>query len=142
MGKLPTFKPSRASTIRGYDPKVGAAIEERDVRRVVARLGFGHLDPASKESRVGSAGTARLDRQKNMSSGGANLQVQLNDPEDHGIDARAGTTVAQLVVPADVFTVARDCHEPNVQAGLVRAARSGLLRSLAANGVAFTIVVI
>ena len=141
MAKLPTFKASRKGSIRRYDADVAKLAKEPDVRRAVAKLTFGHLDPKGKEGRVANAGTVRLDRQGNVSGGGANLQVQLNDPKKLGVAKNKGTTIGQVVVTADVFLAAHDCPEPNVRTALVRVVRAALLKSHASGGGAFFVAV-
>jgi hypothetical protein len=125
--------------IRSYSQAAADAIDSTDVRHVVSRLCYDNLDPNGREHRVASRGTARLDRQGNPTGGGANLQVQLNDPQEHGLPRNTRTSIAQVVVPQTIFELANNCEERNVRTHLESVVRSALLKSSQSKGRSYVI---
>lgn len=152
MPKLPHFSPVRDNArIRGFSQRVRNLANEIDIRSVVSALTFGHLDPVGREitdighfqtggrSRVISV---RLDRQANTTDGSANLQVQVNNSALARIhlNSAEGTTIAQVIVPANVYRSAFSCHETNVRTHLENVVRSALLQSGNSFGFQYSIV--
>lgn len=139
MAKLPTFRAQRSTPIRGFSMPASAAANQVDVRTVVSRVNYSHLDPAGREMRIASQQTVRLDRQPNPTGGGANLQIQLNDQANAKLPKGAGTTIAQVLIPKSVYDIANTCHERNVHEHLASTVRSALLESAKSLGSAYTI---
>ena len=150
MPPLPRFKSVRDHvTITGFSRRVYDRAEPLDIREVVSGLRFGHLDPAGREiTDIGRCQhrnpdiTVRLDRQANTSEGAANLQIQVNDVALVGLDLRndEGTTIAQVLVPADIYATAFACPETeNARTHLLNVVRSALLQSIDSFGSQYSI---
>lgn len=139
MAKLPRFVAERDRAIRAFAQLASDAAHGTDVRYVTSRLRYNHLDPAGREMRIASRATVRLDRQCNPSSGGANLQVQLNEPSPVRLPQGVGTTIAQVIVPQTIYELAHRCPQPNVRTHLESVVRSALLQSAASHGFAYVI---
>jgi hypothetical protein len=143
MPELPRFTSKRESDkIRGFSTAVKARANLIDVRKVVSSLQFEHLDPINvKSPNIDRAATVRLDRQPNPTAGGANLQVQVNQEALAGVRLNdAGTTVAQVIVPPDIYRTAIACHEKNVRVHLLNVVRSALITSFDSSGFSYRIV--
>lgn len=149
MARLPQFTAEKDRVrIRGFSQRVRALASEVDIRHVVSALEFAHLDPMGREfTDIGNWQqafddiTVRLDRQANTTGGAANLQIQVNNAALTGVRLTKleGTTIAQVLVPAEVFRAARDYREQSVRAHLVNVVRSALLQSSNAAGWQFTV---
>jgi hypothetical protein len=150
MARLPHFNAVRDQVnIRGFSPRVRMLANEMDIRRVVSRLDFLHLDPAGRETtdignwqRRQADISVRLDRQANTSAGAANLQVQVNKAALQGarLGGDEGTTIAQVLIPAQVYQTAFSCPQPNVRTHLLSVVRSALIQSVNSKGAQFLIV--
>jgi hypothetical protein len=134
--------------IRGYSPRVRNLADAIELRDVVSALRFEHLDPAGREmTDIGNFQrrkhdiSIRLDRQPNPTSGGANLQIQVNNAAlaRISLNPSEGTTIAQVLVPASVYQAAFACHEHNVRTHLENVVRGALLASAESAGVQFVI---
>lgn len=142
MAKLPVFSSlSTSSKIRGFSAQVYRRASTMDIRLVVARLTIGDLDPNGRERNIGSEQTVRLDRQANISGGGANLQIQVNNAALEGIaiHREQRTTIAQVIVPATIFEAAWNCPEHNIRRHLERTVRAALVSGCDGMGLTWTI---
>jgi hypothetical protein len=149
MAKLPHFNSVRDNVmIRGYSQRVRGLANQIEVRGVVSAVSFDQLDPAGREiTDIGNSQrrnpniTVRLDRQANTSTGGANLQIQVNNVALSRIrlNQNEGTTIAQVIVPAAIYRSAFACPEMNVRAHLENVVRSALLSSYDSLGFQYSI---
>lgn len=142
MSALPKFREeAMPAPIRGYSLSVARAADVVEVRTVVGRLKYEHMDPMGKPSQIHTTRTVRLDRQPDVGTGpsrAVNLQVQVN--RGAGVEAGAGTTIGQVLVPERVFLHAHGSHEHNVRRHLERIVRGALVKSVTSGGRWFTIV--
>lgn len=141
MPTLPRFVARSASgKIRGYDPRVAKLASGVEVRDVVSRLTFGHLDPMGRPTTIHSLTTVRLDRQPNVGTGDAvcaNFQLQVNAAA--GVRG-AGTTIGQVLVPAGVYLVAHlHPQRNNLLRQLERVVRGALNKSATSSGTWYSI---
>lgn len=149
MAKLPQFSAVRDTVmIRGYSSNVRKLASEPDIRLVVSALDFARLEPAAREmtdignfQRGNPKISVRLDRQANTSAGAANFQIQVNNVVLSKIKLghTEGTTIAQVLVPVNIYRSAYNCPEHNVRDHLASVVRSALLQSLQSMGSQFTI---
>lgn len=137
--KQPLFraKIQAKGAIRGWRKEIHATAEAKDVRQVVGTLKEAHLGPRGKMGTLATRATVRLDRQEPRKF--TNLQVQVNGLTKK--QAGGGTTVAEVIIAAEVFEAAdRHPDRRNAVNQLVNLARSALIKSFTAGGKGFCIV--
>jgi hypothetical protein len=149
MAKLPQFESSRDNVrIRGFSQRIRSLANQTQIRDVVSALNFEHVDPSGREitdignfQRKNLNISVRLDRQANTSSGAANLQIQVNQAALSRIrlNQNEGTTIAQVIVPVEVYRSACTCPERNVRGHLENIIRSALLSSFDSLGYQYSI---
>ena len=148
---LPNFSSKKDDVrIRGYSTRVRNLASNIDIRHVVRSLTFEHMNPHNKGQYTDIGNwqrshpdiSVRLDRQTNTTAGAANLQVQVNNAVLNRINLNQneGTTIAQVLVPVEVFETASDYHEKSVRTHFENVVRSALIQSSKSSGFQYTIV--